>query len=619
MYGSLRPARSTSAFRPSRPPGGFRKVRSVAGTADTSNGFLTPLEVGRREMYDTLPFTAVHGLQGRSRRQSRSYADFAQGMLGPDAKVIVGDGDLGGLDDDANILTPNLIASVIVASAASFLVGFNTAALNPVAKQCFPGKSVLEWSMAVSAFAVGGPLGATAAGPKAKRSGVKSALQMTFFVYLLAGFGQVLSTSVWCLAASRFFVGAASGSSTVLVPLYLGEISPPSLRGSLGTVTQFAMVIGILFASALYGLIKDWSWRWLLGATPAVALAALLAAPEGLLESPRHLLLRNPESTKARAVIRKLRGLRYEEEVEVEVSHILTASSTQSTDADLRSLLKSTSSRLLLSSCVALQIAQQFCGINAVFYYSTTFFDGVIDDPVMGSTIVAAINVVATYVALVLMDKCGRRTLLLYSSGGMLICTAFMTAALGGALPKTVALAATAVYVFFFEIGLGPIPWLIVAEMFPAKHVAIAMSLCCQINWACNFVVGATFPTVNGALGFMAFVPFGTVLLITVIGTWLYLPETHNTTPESLEQDLHQSRSSIPPEVFTSLQLHAEESMGIGYDDDGFVDQEQQDWTKAMLQLQDEEQKQLKDGSYRYAPVTLIKEADKGDTGWLDT
>lgn len=120
-------------------------------------------------------------------------------------------------------------------------------------------------------------------------------------------------------------------------------------------------------------------------------------------------------------------------------------------------------------SFVVLHAAQQLTGINAIFYYSNSFFVGIIDNPLVGTTLVGVINVVATYVALQLMDKAGRVPLILWSAGGMLASSVVVTLTLLGFLPNVVAVFGVMGFVTFFEIGLGPIPWLIVAEMFDAK------------------------------------------------------------------------------------------------------------------------------------------------------
>lgn len=125
--------------------------------------------------------------------------------------------------------------------------------------------------------------------------------------------------------------------------------------------------------------------------------------------------------------------------------------------------------RLLVASFVVLHAAQQLTGINAIFYYSNSFFVGIIDNPLVGTTLVGVINVVATYVALQLMDSTGRVPLILWSTGGMLASAVVITLTLLGFVPNVVAVIGVMGFVTFFEIGLGPIPWLIVAEMFDAK------------------------------------------------------------------------------------------------------------------------------------------------------
>lgn len=192
---------------------------------------------------------------------------------------------------------------------------------------------------------------------------------------------------------------------------------------------------------------------------------------------------------------------------------------------------------MLVVSCVVLQMSQQLCGINAVFYYSTSFFEGIISNPLVGTTMVGAVNVLATYAALLLMDTTERRNLILVSSGGMLLSTVLLTVSLLGYISHAyVAIAAVMLYVMFFEIGLGPIPWLIVAEMFDAKYVATAMSLSCIVNWTCNFLVGLLFPFMNDFLGDWSFVPFGVVLFATFLFTYSYLPETHGRSVADIQR-----------------------------------------------------------------------------------
>ena len=238
--------------------------------------------------------------------------------------------------------------------------------------------------------------------------------------------------------------------------------------------------------------------------------------------------------------------------------------------------------RVLLGSSLALQMGQQLCGINAVFYYSTSFFEGVIDDPLVGTTIVGAVNVLATYVALLLMDSCGRRSLILLSSGGMFLSCLVIVFSLLGYLSKMTALFAVVSYVSFFEIGLGPIPWLIVAEMFEGKYVAVAMSLCSQLNWFCNFIIGLVFPWMNEHLGPYSFGPFATVLALVFIFALTILPETQSKSPQELVAEM--TRRNSQSMIYE-----------VNEEDAGAIDLE---WRKAMEQLMLEEQSQMNQGTY---------------------
>lgn len=215
--------------------------------------------------------------------------------------------------------------------------------------------------------------------------------------------------------------------------------------------------------------------------------------------------------------------------------------------------------------------------INAVFYYSGIFFNGVIDNPLVGTTLIGAINVVATYVALLLMDRCGRRTLIMWSSAGMFVSCIAIVLALLGYFSKTVALGAVASYVSFFEIGLGPIPWLIVAEMFGAKDISTAMSVSSVLNWSCNFCVGLLFPYINATLGPYSFAPFAVVLLLTFIFAWIYLPETAGTTPAELQAELVRKNAGV---TYHNIDI---EGMAAT------VPPSQDEWEEALQQIQNEE------------------------------
>lgn len=589
-------------------------AKSYSMSADGSMGFLTPTQLGRQELYEQVPFSAVFGLQRKERAISEAFANFAaeidveksQGLSDAEknlrrsrASMII----LDELEFEAAVITTPLVFAIICAVMCQFLVGYNTGVMNAPGGVVFPGHSTGSWSVAVAAFAIGGPLGAVAGGRMADARGRRGALLIDTWTFLLGGVMQAFAFDMFTIIIARFVIGFASGFSSVLVPIYLGELAPPTLRGTLGTLTQFAMVMGILVADLFsFPFATEELWRLLFGVTAITALLQLLLSAF-LLESPRWLLGRDPNSLKARYIIKQLRGLRYDHEIETEVGHFLVGGQAQnqvkkSQSEVLREMMAHRKLRALFISCLVLQMGQQFCGINAVFYYSTSFFEGVIDNPLVGTTIVGAVNVVATYVALLLMDKCGRKTLLLYSTGGMFISCIIIMMSLLHIFNNVMALVAVNVYVAFFEIGLGPIPWLIVAEMFDAKYVSVAMSMCGQLNWFCNFIIGLSFPYLSNALGPYSFGPFAAVLAFTFVFAWTKLPETQGTTPAELQADIVRRKSQSI--VYTP---NANEN-------EGDIDAE---WRKAMEQIMTEEENEMKAGAYKYGFEPVDKNEGERD------
>lgn len=196
----------------------------------------------------------------------------------------------------------------------------------------------------------------------------------------------------------------------------------------------------------------------------------------------------------------------------------------------------------------------------------------------MGTTLLGAINVLATYVALLLMDRCGRRTLIMWSAAGMFLsCIVVVLALLGFFSSPMVALGGVAAYVSFFEIGLGPIPWLIVAEMFDQRYVTAAVSVSSIVNWTCNFFVGLLFPYMNELLGPYSFGPFAVVLLLVFIYAWVWLPETAGTTPAELQAELVKKNAGI---TYHNMDI---EGMAAA------VPPTQDEWAEALAALESEE------------------------------
>mmetsp|Transcript_16941 Transcript_16941/g.25475 ORF Transcript_16941/g.25475 Transcript_16941/m.25475 type:complete len:607 (+) Transcript_16941:777-2597(+) len=605
--------------------------------------------MSRHELYENIPFTAVFGLQKKERSMTVAVSSYAADldMLEADqismatsqkhlsAKELAmrhSQASLMLMDElelDKVMVTTPLIFAVLVATVGQFLVGYNIGVMNAPEKVVFPGHTTGEWSIAVAAFCFGGPFGAYFAGTLAETRGRRGALLICTWTFLLGGLIQTTAPNMLAIIISRLIIGLASGISTVIVPIYLGELAPPTLRGTLGTMTQFAMVVGILMADLIaFPFATLEKWRMLFSVNLMMAFLQLLCAP-WLLESPRWLLSKKPGSRKARYIIKKLRGLRYDHEVDTEVDHFLGAVNVQNVNdyddeignenrnTDMKTIgfmdmLMDEKVRLLVVSSFVLQAVQQLSGINAVFYYSTSFFDGVIANPMIGTTLVGAVNVLATYAALLLMDSFGRRTLILWSCGGMLISCIVIVLSLMGKFSNITALVAVNTYVMFFEIGLGPIPWLIVAEMFDAKYVATAMSASSQINWLFNFFVGLTFPYMDKYLGAFSFLPFAAVLLFGFLFALIWLPETQGTTPEELQAALVTKNSST---VYHNMSFVGDVIGGGEHEQTTLGDE----WRNAMDEFVKQEEEEINSGTYNFGfkPIDKIEESAGGTfMGW---
>jgi len=594
---------------------------------------LNPVQLGRRELYQMIPFVAVSGMQQKERNITKAFANYAADIDTLEAaeqiyyqtKQHLTAAELASrkhqsalvlmeeLEVDTVVITTPLIVALFVSGISQFLVGYNTSVMNSLSSVVFAGHTTFEWSLAVSVLAIGGSFGASVAGLIIDSRGRKGGMGIVIYLFLLGSLIQTFAINMVCITIARFIIGFASGFSSVLVPIYLGELAPPTLRGTLGTLTQFSFVIGIFVSDLLaFPFAKEESYWRILFSVPAVASLAQIICYPFLIESPRWLLSRNRRCIKARHIIKKLRGLRYEHEVEMEVDHFISAAHAQSCDNNddrtssgiaLASMLLDNQIRRLLICSLVLQMAHQLCGINAVFYYSTMLFEGVIDNPRLGTAIVGGANVVATYVALLLMENTNQRKLILWSATGMLI------SCLLGFFSKISSVIWVILFVSFFEIGLGPVPWLIVTEMFEAKYVATAMSVSCQVNWICNFIVSLAFPYLQESLGAYSFIPFAIILLMTIIFVVIFLPETKGTTPEELRDEIVKS---------ISMMLALSNDIATDYYSSSAGKPIDVEWRRAMDDLKRQEEIDMMRGTYNYGfqPISQNRLAGESVSDW---
>uniref|UniRef100_A0A7N5JG71 Solute carrier family 2, facilitated glucose transporter member 1 n=1 Tax=Ailuropoda melanoleuca TaxID=9646 RepID=A0A7N5JG71_AILME len=442
---------------------------------------------------------------------------------------------------------------------------YNQTWFNRYEKYITPGTLVTLWSLSVSIFSVGGMLGSFSVGLFVNRFGRRNSMLMSnclaFIAAILMGFSK-MAWSFEMLILGRFIVGIYSGLSTGFVPMYVGEVSPTALRGALGTLHQLGVVIGILIAQ-IFGIDvimgNETLWPFLLGFTFIPSLVQCILLPFAP-ESPRFLLINRNEENKAKNVLKKLRGTtdvsRDLQEMKEESRQML-----QEKKVTILELFRSPVYRQPLLIAVVLQLSQQLSGINAVFYYSTDIFRRAgVQQPVYATIGAGVVNTAFTVVSLFVVERAGRRTLHLVGLLGMAVCALLMTIALAllNQVPWLSYLSIVAIlgFVAFFEIGPGPIPWFIVAELFSQGPRPAAIAVAGLSNWTSNFIVGMGFQYVADLCGAYVFIIFFILLILFFIFTYFKVPETKGRTFDEIASEFRQggaTHSDKTPDEFHSL------------------------------------------------------------------
>lgn len=397
--------------------------------------------------------------------------------------------------------------------------------------------SISQVEGVISAVLFGALAGAACAGLLSDRFGRRKLLFYIALLFILASLGSAFAMNANWLIFNRILVGIAIGVSSMVTPLYIAEISPAYIRGTLVSLNQLAITIGIVASYLVdYSLAGTENWRWMvgLGVVPAVILGLGMAF---LPESPRWLYKRGFQD-RALQVLTSINGK--EEAIrEIEEIHEYIKIPTTSFMQAMSPWLK----RALVIG-IGLAVFQQFTGINTVIYYAPMIFEfagfKTASNAILATGVIGVVNVLATFVAIWLVDRVGRRPLLLYGIAGMVISLALLGASfhfpyLSGNL-SWLTLATLIAYVISFAVSLGPIFWLLISEIYPLSVRGKAMSIATISNWLANLIVAFTFLTLIDLLG-----PATTFWLYGIVGVmaWFFsyflVPETKKMTLEEIE------------------------------------------------------------------------------------
>jgi len=436
-----------------------------------------------------------------------------------------------------------VILAAIFAAVGGLLFGYDTAAISGAVifiKQQF-SLSTFPEELVVGMVLVGAATAALGGGRLSDRLGRRVTLMLTSVIFICGALICAFAGSFTVLLVGRTIVGLGIGLASTTVPVYISEVSPPQARGWQVSLFQLAITLGILVAYLVdYAFAGSGGWRWMLGlaAVPGLILGlGMIYLPE----SPRWLA-KHGQTEKALAILGRIRG---GANVTAEFQEIQSTLS-HGTEQGKWSELLTPALRPALVVGIGLGVFQQVTGINTVIYYAPTILQSAGISSASGAILATAgigvVNVLMTLVSMWLIDRMGRRPLLLIGIAGIIITLGVLGFAFlrpGGGLAH-VAVVTLMAYVASFAISLGPIFWLLIAEIYPLRIRGLAEGTAAASNWAANLLVSLTFLTLVEALG-----PTRTFWLYALFGVaaWIFcyylVPETKGRTLEEIEKSLH--------------------------------------------------------------------------------
>jgi sugar porter (SP) family MFS transporter len=456
--------------------------------------------------------------------------------------------------------TRYLTSTALIVALGGFLMGFDVSVISGVVRfvELEFELSPLQLGWVVSSLSLTASVGMLASGPLSDRLGRRPVLQIAAVLFALSAIASAVAPDYVTLVVARMLGGFGVGAALIVAPMYIAEMSPPASRGRFVSFNQLNIVVGISAAFFSNYLILtlgesgaawaqtlrlgDWNWRWMLGieTLPAIAyLFALSLVPE----SPRWLAMRgrDAEATKVLARVAGAGAVDVLREVKDSI-----AAEAKLGRASWRALLHP-SLRLVMTIGIVVGILQQVSGINAVFFYAPMIFErsGIgANAAFMQAALVGLVNLVFTVAAMAVIDRFGRRPLLIFGLSGIAACMLLLAWAFGagdGANPRLI-LVAIMGFVASFAVSLGPVMWVLFSELFPNRVRGVAISFVGLVNSATAFLVTLVFPWQLQSLGSATtFLLYGLFALAGLAFVLRVLPETKGRSLEELEAVLVRS------------------------------------------------------------------------------
>lgn len=425
------------------------------------------------------------------------------------------------------------------AALGGFLFGFDTAVISGVEKhlQSLWNLSAVEHGLTVSIALIGTVAGALTGGIPADIMGRKKALTAIAVIYLSAALGTAFAHDWWFFLFFRFLGGIGVGVSSIVAPLYITEIAPPAKRGRLVAAFQFNIVFGILIAYLsnylLSGIDPAHSWRWMLG-VQAVPSLLFIITTFMIPESPRWLILKKNKIEEARKTLE----ITDPAEADKTIAAIIRSSAVQQRAGGFLDIFNK-AYRTPLMLAILFAWFNQVSGINAIIYYAPRIFEMAglgKESALLSSAGIGLVNLLSTFVGLALIDKYGRKTLMIVGSVGLIIALTLVTQAFyrneGGIMVP--------IYLFtfiaFFAFSQGAVIWVFIAEIFPNDVRAYGQTIGSSTHWIMAAVISFSFPMITEKFGGAAAFGFFTVMMVCqFIFAWKIMPETKGKALEEMD------------------------------------------------------------------------------------
>ena len=473
-------------------------------------------------------------------------------------------------EDDDYTAGAKAVRIASVAALGGLLFGYDSAVINGAvsAVQDEFGIDNATLGFAVASALLGAAAGAITAGRIADKLGRLSVMKIAAALFLISAIGTGLAPNVWLVVIFRVVGGVGVGMASVIAPAYIAETSPPRIRGRLGSLQQLAIVSGIFLSllidwvlahlaggsrEDLWLGLEAWRWMFLVMAVPAIVYGALAFT---IPESPRYLVAtyRIPE---ARRVLSMLLG---EKNLEITITRIQETLKAEKPPS-WRDLRKPSGGLYgIVWVGLGLSIFQQFVGINVIFYYSNVLWEavGFKESSSFTITVITSVtNILTTLIAIALIDKVGRKPLLLVGSTGMAVTLGTMALIFGtaplvdgkpdlGDVAGPVALVAANLFVVAFGMSWGPVVWVLLGEMFPNRIRAAALGIAAAGQWTANWLITVTFPALREVLG-VAYGFYALCAVLSFLFVWRWVEETKGKHLE----DMHREAGHHEPHATT--------------------------------------------------------------------